>query len=100
VQHVCPVGEDKGEIGVGRRHLPHTRQPRQDNLLGLALDDLECRHSFDPLLRDQTSEGGRFEDAEPDVKPNWDHDDAEKKGSTPSPGEELVAGNRAEDQHR
>jgi len=37
---------------------------------------------------------------EPDIKPDPDHDDAEEKRDAPPPVQKLVAGYRAEEQHR
>ena len=77
VEDLCPVGEDKSEIDVGRRLLSGPRQSRQDDLLGLTLQHLDHGDTLDALLVDYALKCRRLEDAEPDVEPNPDHDDAE-----------------------
>ena len=80
--------------------LTRARQSRQNDLLGLPLDHLPDRHPLDPLLRKQSLERRRFQDAQPDVKPHGHHHDAEQERYPPAPDEELVAGKPTEEQHR
>jgi hypothetical protein len=46
MQHLGPVCKNKCQIDVGGGLLGHSCKGRQDDLLGLTLDYLECRHSF------------------------------------------------------
>src|SRR5580700_335510 len=100
MQHLGAIGEDESEIDVGRRLLGHARQRREDDLLRLTLDHLDDRHAFDALFRDEALECGGFENPEPDIEPDRDHNDAEQERDAPAPDQELVAGNPAEHEYR
>src|SRR5437588_1916721 len=100
VQNLRAIGKDEGEIDVGWGLLGHSGEGRQDDLLRLALNDFEHWHPLYPLFGDETPEDRRLEDAEPDIEPDCDHDDAEHERDAPAPDEKLVAGNRAEHEYR
>src|SRR5215472_1422175 len=100
MQYLRPIGEDEGEIDVGRPLLGGAAQRCQYDLLWLPLDHLERRCPLDPLLRNDAPENRRFEDTEPDVEPDRNHDDAQQERNTPAPDQELVARDGAEHQYR
>src|SRR5215813_12310435 len=99
-QHRRAIGKDISDIDVRWALLRQARERRQDKLLRLALDDFDRWRSREALLRSETREDWRLEDAEPDIKSDCDHDDAEEERDTPAPGQKLVAGNLAEEQYR
>ena len=77
MQHLLPVGKDERQSDISWRLLTSARQSRQNDLLGLPLDYLLDRHPLDSILRNQSLERRRFQDAQPDVKPHCHHYDAE-----------------------
>jgi hypothetical protein len=77
VEHLDPIGEDEGRVDEGRCLVHHPRQRREDDRARLPLDHLKDRRALDPVLRQQPLEGGGLGNAEPDPKPEPDHDDAE-----------------------
>jgi hypothetical protein len=66
----------------------------------VAFEDFQDRHAFDAFLVEHLLEDRGFGDAEPDPQPDANHDDAEEERNPPSPDEELVARQPAEEQHR
>jgi hypothetical protein len=54
----CSVSKESGGIDECRRHLPCPRQRREDNLLWLAFQYLECGCPLDAPLRDHAREIG------------------------------------------
>jgi hypothetical protein len=100
VNDLHAVGEDEGDIDEDRRHLPHSHQRSEDDLLRLALEDLNHRCARNPLLGNDLLEDRRLEDAEPDPQTNPDHDDAQQERHAPAPAQELVARQFAERQDR
>src|SRR5215469_5878261 len=66
----------------------------------MAAQHFEHRRACNLLLVEDALEHWRFKNAEPDPQPYPDHNDAEPERHPPTPSEELIAGNRAEDQYR
>ena len=99
VQDGRAVSEKKGGKDVERALLGHPRQRRQDDLPRLAPQHLQHRRARDLLPVEDALKHGRFEKAQPNVEPDPDHDDRQPERHPPSPFEELIARNRAEDQH-
>src|SRR5580704_5655290 len=92
MQYLRSIGKNEREKNVGRRNLSRFRQRGEDDLFGLPSDYLRDRRLLDALFRHQSLEGGRFKYAEPDVKADCGHDDAQQKWYAPPPNQELVAG--------
>ena len=100
LEHLGAVGEDEGQVDVGRRLFDHPRKRRENDRARLTLDHLENRDPFDTVLGHDPPKRRRFHDAEPDVEPDGDHHEAEQERDAPAPNQELVAGNPAEHEHR
>jgi hypothetical protein len=79
--------------------LGHPRERGQHDQPGLPPEHLEHRRALDPVLLNDAAEDRRLQNAKPDVEPDPDHDNAEPERYAPPPGEKLVAGNPAEQQH-
>src|SRR5215471_12958020 len=92
----CPIGKDEGSEDVERRLLAHSRERRKEDLFGLTFDDLDRRRLLQTVFRNQARKGRRLQYPEPDVETDPDKKNAEKKRDSPSPVEELAAGDLAE----
>jgi hypothetical protein len=70
---------------------------KADNTIsfGVALDDFEYRRALDFALGEEFSEDRRLENAESDIEPDPDEEEAEKERYPPAPGEELLSGHLA-----
>jgi len=79
---------------------PHFRERCQKDQFRPALDDFERWRPFDPVFGEQSPKGRGLEGTEPDVEAHPNHDDAEQERDAPPPNQELIARDRAEDQHR
>src|SRR5207245_450770 len=77
VQHRRAVGEDKGGEDVKWALLTHSSQGRQRDELRLPLQHFDDRRALDALLLDDTGEGRRLENAQPNIEADPDHNDAE-----------------------
>ncbi len=93
------IGEDKGQVDVGWRLLGHPRKRREDDRPRLTLDHLDDRGPLNTVFGYDPPERRRLHDAEPDVKSDGDHHDAEQERDAPAPDQKLVAGNAAEHEH-
>ena len=80
------------------------RQPQEgrlQDLLPVAPNNLRHRSRLDALRLQEPLEQRGFQDAQPDVQPDADQDDAEVEGNPPAPaGKPLRAGDVAHDQER
>ena len=79
--------------------MTHPDQGGQGDQLGLSPQHFEHRRALDALFFDEAVNGRSLEDAETDIEPDPNHDDAEPERHAPSPGEELIARDPAEQQH-
>src|SRR5262249_2577221 len=91
-QAADPVGEDEGSEDVERRLFTHAGEGGKYDLLRVALDHFQYRRALDLALGQQFGEDRRLENAEPDIKPDPDEDEAQEERYAPAPGEELLAG--------
>jgi len=99
VQHRRAIGEDEGDEDVERALLGHPAEGREDDLPRLSAKHLDNRRARHLLLIEDALEYRRLEDAQANPHADRDHDDADPERHAPSPGQELIAGNRAEHEH-
>src|ERR1700746_2243173 len=99
MQGADAVEEDEGGKDVERRLFGHAGEGGKYDLLRVALDHLQYGRALDLALGQQFGEHRRLENAERDITPHADEDEAQEERYAPAPGEELLAGHLAEREH-
>src|SRR5262245_54416914 len=84
MQNHAGVDEHKGEVDIGWSLFDRARERGEDNRFWLSLDHFNDGHVLQPIGLNQPRKDRRLENAEADVEPDGDHDQAQEKRHTPA----------------